>query len=150
MACGEFRQDLDIHLTRLAILGMCNWTYQWYRPDGPQDMDEISGHFADLVVMGARGQSGHHLPLLLTAAGEISADFARIAAVPQDEHDVLVLGMAQRLEHRGPDTVVVVAALEFARHNQVVVVSAADLAWDWVVLAARLACPFTVRAAPAA
>ena len=25
---------------------------------------------------------GHHLPLLLTAAGEISADFARVAAVP--------------------------------------------------------------------
>jgi AcrR family transcriptional regulator len=49
---GEFRQNLDIHLTRLAILGMCNWTYQWYRPDGPQDMDEISEQFADLVVMG--------------------------------------------------------------------------------------------------
>ena len=26
---------------------------------------------------------GHHLPLLLQAAGEISADFARLAAVPQ-------------------------------------------------------------------
>ncbi len=26
---------------------------------------------------------GHHLPLLLTAAGEIGADFARVAAVPQ-------------------------------------------------------------------
>jgi AcrR family transcriptional regulator len=58
VACGEFRRDLDIHLTRLAILGMCNWTYQWYRPDGPQDMDEISGHFADLVVMGVLDTSG--------------------------------------------------------------------------------------------
>jgi AcrR family transcriptional regulator len=49
---GEFRQDLDVHLTRLAILGMCNWSYQWYRPDGPQVMTDISEHFADIVVLG--------------------------------------------------------------------------------------------------
>jgi len=49
---GEFRPDLDIRLTRLAILGMCNWSYQWYRPDGPQGMEEISEYFADLAVQG--------------------------------------------------------------------------------------------------
>jgi AcrR family transcriptional regulator len=49
---GEFRQDLDIHLTRLAILGMCNWSYQWYRPNGSQSMADISEYFADLAVRG--------------------------------------------------------------------------------------------------
>ena len=52
---GEFRQDLDIHLTRLAILGMCNWSYQWYRPDGAQTMAEISDYFGDLAVAAVRG-----------------------------------------------------------------------------------------------
>jgi len=49
---GDFRQDVDVHLTRLAILGMCNWSYQWYRPDGSQSMNEISQYFADLAMSG--------------------------------------------------------------------------------------------------
>ena len=49
---GEFRADLDIRLTRLAILGMCNWSYQWYNPNGPHTIDQISKEFADLVVLG--------------------------------------------------------------------------------------------------
>jgi AcrR family transcriptional regulator len=55
---GEFRPDLDVHLTRRAILGMCNWAYQWYQPNGPQTIDEIGEYFADLaeaaVVSGRR------------------------------------------------------------------------------------------------
>jgi len=47
---GEFRPDLDVYLTRRAILGMCNWAYQWYQPNGPRTMDEISENFADLAV----------------------------------------------------------------------------------------------------
>ena len=49
MESGEFRPDLDVHLTRLAILGMCNWTYQWYRPNGKQNISDIGEHFADLA-----------------------------------------------------------------------------------------------------
>lgn len=46
---GEFRSDLDVTLTRRAILGMCNWAYQWYSPKGPYSIDDIGGHFADLA-----------------------------------------------------------------------------------------------------
>lgn len=46
---GEFRSDLDVTLTRRAILGMCNWAYQWYSPKGPHSIDEISEYFADLA-----------------------------------------------------------------------------------------------------
>lgn len=49
METGDFRSDLDVHLTRLALLGMCNWAYQWYRPDGKQKIGDIGEHFADLA-----------------------------------------------------------------------------------------------------
>jgi AcrR family transcriptional regulator len=47
---GEFRDDLDVHLTRLAVLGMCNWSYEWYRPSGKSTMSEISDYFADFAL----------------------------------------------------------------------------------------------------
>lgn len=46
---GEFRSDLDVTLTRRAILGMCNWAYQWYSPKGPHSIDDIGEYFADLA-----------------------------------------------------------------------------------------------------
>lgn len=46
---GEFRDDLDVTLTRRAILGMCNWAYQWYSTKGPHSIEEIGDHFADLA-----------------------------------------------------------------------------------------------------
>jgi AcrR family transcriptional regulator len=46
---GEFRADLDVHLTRLMILGMCNWAYQWYQPNGPHTIAQISEYFASLA-----------------------------------------------------------------------------------------------------
>jgi AcrR family transcriptional regulator len=49
---GEFRADLDVQLTRLALLGMCNWSYEWYRPSGPRKVSQISDYFADLVLQG--------------------------------------------------------------------------------------------------
>ena len=49
---GEFRADLDVHLTRLAVLGMCNWSYEWYRPGGPRKISEISDYFASLALQG--------------------------------------------------------------------------------------------------
>src|SRR5699024_12567094 len=31
---GEFRQDLPVEITGMAILGMVNWTYKWYKQSG--------------------------------------------------------------------------------------------------------------------
>src|SRR5690606_23618626 len=33
VASGVFR-PVDVRLTTLALFGMCNWSYQWYRQDG--------------------------------------------------------------------------------------------------------------------
>ncbi|MFF7944859.1 TetR/AcrR family transcriptional regulator [Nocardia gamkensis] len=41
IANGEFRDDLDATTTALGILGMGNWTYQWYSPRSKVSVEEI-------------------------------------------------------------------------------------------------------------
>ena len=50
---GEFR-DRDPELTSLAVLGICNWSYQWFRVDGALDAAEIADNFHELVMAGLR------------------------------------------------------------------------------------------------
>lgn len=50
---GEFR-DLDPRLTTLALFGMCNWAYQWYRSNGSRTNREIGEFFWDLLLEGLR------------------------------------------------------------------------------------------------
>lgn len=52
IAAGEFREDLDAQLTMLGIIGMCNWSHRWYRPDGRLSLSEIGRRFADLAMQG--------------------------------------------------------------------------------------------------
>jgi AcrR family transcriptional regulator len=35
-----------------ALLGMCNWLYQWYQPDGPLSADEVARLFISVVEHG--------------------------------------------------------------------------------------------------
>ncbi|MBI3303461.1 MAG: TetR/AcrR family transcriptional regulator [Deltaproteobacteria bacterium] len=39
-------------LLSFALLGMCNWLYQWYQPDGPLSADEVARIFIQLVEHG--------------------------------------------------------------------------------------------------
>jgi AcrR family transcriptional regulator len=48
---GDFRQ-IDHHLVTLAIFGVCNWAYQWYRSGGEHTTDELADFFHDLVLNG--------------------------------------------------------------------------------------------------
>lgn len=47
---GEFRSDLQVDITGMAILGMVNWTYKWYQQGGFRTIDEISHIFVDLIL----------------------------------------------------------------------------------------------------
>lgn len=47
---GQFRQDLPTDITALAILGMVNWTYKWYRQTGEKSIDEIGDIYVDLIL----------------------------------------------------------------------------------------------------
>jgi len=45
---GEF-PPVDVKLTVLAILGMCNWLIQWYRHDGPYSAEYIADYLSALI-----------------------------------------------------------------------------------------------------
>jgi AcrR family transcriptional regulator len=48
---GEFRA-LDPEVATLAVGGMCNWAYQWLRPDQPLSSREVAASFRDIVING--------------------------------------------------------------------------------------------------
>ena len=56
VADGSIR-PLDVPLATIAILSVCNWFTQWYRPDGPLDVPAIGQEFAGLFLDGLRGGS---------------------------------------------------------------------------------------------
>lgn len=47
----DFR-PVDTKMAAHAILGMCNWLYQWYAPDGRLKPNEIAAIFSDLALDG--------------------------------------------------------------------------------------------------
>lgn len=47
---GEFRAELSAEITTMAILGMVNWIYKWYRQSGTNTIDEIGDIFVDLIL----------------------------------------------------------------------------------------------------
>jgi AcrR family transcriptional regulator len=51
IASGAFR-DVDVRLTTLALFGMCNWSYQWYRKGGSLESLGIADFFWDLLLNG--------------------------------------------------------------------------------------------------
>jgi len=53
---GSIR-PVDVRLASIAILSVCNWFTQWYRPDGPLDVPAIGHEFAGLFLDGLRGPS---------------------------------------------------------------------------------------------
>ncbi|HCW51415.1 MAG TPA: TetR/AcrR family transcriptional regulator, partial [Clostridiales bacterium] len=48
---GQFR-EMDVKIVSFGILGMCNWLYQWYSPEGRLSAREIGDIFADIVFRG--------------------------------------------------------------------------------------------------
>lgn len=47
---GEFRQDLDPHIVANGILGMCLWSFLWYRPGGRLTPKEIGEIYAEMAI----------------------------------------------------------------------------------------------------
>jgi AcrR family transcriptional regulator len=59
IASGDFRA-VDSKMTAHAILGMCNWLYQWYSPSGRLTPQEIAEIFSDLIIHGLKVASKDH------------------------------------------------------------------------------------------
>ncbi|QQK77455.1 TetR/AcrR family transcriptional regulator [Salicibibacter cibarius] len=52
IAAQEFRSDLNPPIVTLAILGVINWSYQWFNPEGKYSDEEVAGVFVDMVLHG--------------------------------------------------------------------------------------------------
>ena len=49
---GEFRPDLDIQVASYGLLGMLNWLYKWYDPQGRLSVQEVAEEFTSLALAG--------------------------------------------------------------------------------------------------
>lgn len=47
---GEFRPELPVPIASMAIFGMTNWTYKWYKSEGKYSIQEIAEIYADFVM----------------------------------------------------------------------------------------------------
>ena len=51
IASGDFR-PVNVKMTMLGLLGMFNWTHQWFSPDGELTPQEIASVLTDLAMRG--------------------------------------------------------------------------------------------------
>src|SRR5690348_5954694 len=50
-------QDVNPKLAAFALLGMLNWTYQWYKPSGSSSREEIVENFQHIFLQGILGDA---------------------------------------------------------------------------------------------
>jgi AcrR family transcriptional regulator len=58
VAIGELRNDLDGSTIAHGVLGMVNWMYRWFRPDGPMNSKDVAQTFASMVASGLSVEKG--------------------------------------------------------------------------------------------
>ena len=51
ITAGEFR-DVNVKMAVFGMLGMLNWTHQWFSPDGPFSSSEVATMLADFALHG--------------------------------------------------------------------------------------------------
>jgi AcrR family transcriptional regulator len=51
IASGEFR-EVNVKMAVFGMLGMLNWTHQWFSPDGPFSSNEVATTLADFALHG--------------------------------------------------------------------------------------------------
>ena len=49
---GEFRKNLHPKMIAFAILGVTNWSYQWFNPSGDVSVEELANMYVDFVLNG--------------------------------------------------------------------------------------------------
>ncbi|WP_298829801.1 TetR/AcrR family transcriptional regulator [uncultured Planococcus sp.] len=52
MVQHEFRQGLQPDIIAFAILGVTNWSYQWFNPAGGISADRLADIYSDLILNG--------------------------------------------------------------------------------------------------
>jgi AcrR family transcriptional regulator len=49
---GSLRDDLPVNVVSMALFGMINWMYRWYRPTYPETPEEIARSMAEIFLGG--------------------------------------------------------------------------------------------------
>lgn len=49
---GEFRPDLKVEIVTFGILGITNWSYQWFNPKGEVTDREVAEIFVKMILSG--------------------------------------------------------------------------------------------------
>jgi TetR/AcrR family transcriptional regulator, cholesterol catabolism regulator len=49
---GEFRESLQPKMIAFAILGVTNWSYQWFNPEGALSVNELADMYTDFILNG--------------------------------------------------------------------------------------------------
>lgn len=47
-------REVDEKFTTLTILSALNWTYEWYKPDGKMNYEEIADNLSGILIQGLR------------------------------------------------------------------------------------------------
>jgi AcrR family transcriptional regulator len=55
---GEFRAELDVKVASYGLLGMLNWLYKWYEPDGRLSAREVAAQYSAIILGGLRHGDG--------------------------------------------------------------------------------------------
>lgn len=55
---GALTDDIDPHLVRLLLFGAMNTSVEWFRPDGPLDLDELAAAITDHTWHGIARRRG--------------------------------------------------------------------------------------------
>ncbi|MBM7647702.1 AcrR family transcriptional regulator [Bacillus ectoiniformans] len=57
MEAGEFRSDLPADIVTFGILGMANWSYFWFQPEGEVSDREVAEIFSSMLTDGMKNQT---------------------------------------------------------------------------------------------
>lgn len=49
---GEFRASVHPKMITFAILGVTNWSYQWFNPDGTLSVQQLADMYTDFILNG--------------------------------------------------------------------------------------------------
>ena len=52
MQSGEFRKNLHPQMISFAVLGVTNWSYHWFNPDGDISVEELAQMYVDFILNG--------------------------------------------------------------------------------------------------
>lgn len=55
VATGEFRSNLKVEIVTFGILGITNWSYQWFNPKGEVKDREVVEIFVEMILSGIEG-----------------------------------------------------------------------------------------------